>query len=206
MKRPATALGTDRIVEELGKEDTVMSNDQQDTKKLRTDIERIISDIDVAEHEANDEEIIDEIKDELKRDLGLSKVKVSKLGQKLPMPTSQGIVSYDSGGKTVLSRVEDDEWRFLEVCIYKTHNFRHQSEGLGLDLTGELSDLLVNFSKVCAWFMLPGNNPGSGVKNTRTSRNNMDYFRYFLALLINKGFLLNIANVEPKPLSMLNVD
>jgi integrase len=182
-----------------------MSEEQQKINKLRDAIKRIVSDIEKAEHEGNVEEIAEEVEDEFKRDLGLYRPKGSKLGQKLPIPSPLAIISYDSDGKTILTRFFEDEWRFFQREVIQTFKFRHESELNDLNLKGELANHLVHFSKICGWFMLPGNNPCSGVYSTHTSILNMIYFRTLVAFLLKRGFLLNIANTEPKPLSMLNV-
>lgn len=175
--------------------------------KLKRQLGLIGSRIDGAERQADIDEIEEEICEELKRDLRPLRQKHWKFGvlKKLRMPTSSTIISYGIDGKSVLSRFEDDEWKIWIDGALRTFNFRQNSKERNFDLTGEIADHHVYFSKIFAWFMLPGNFPGSNIKSPRTSINNIDNCRYLIALLIEKGFLLNIDNVETKPLCLLNV-
>jgi hypothetical protein len=164
---------------------SAMSDDTEGINKLRKTLDQILTNIEKNEHESNLKEIEEEILEEYKRDLGVSRPKTKKmgLGQKLPRPNPQSIVSLEADGKTAKTLFLHDEWHILKLGEFRTFRFRLISIARELDLTGQLSDNLVYFFKICSWFMLPGKNPGSNVKNTRTSLNNMDYFKYFISLL-----------------------
>jgi hypothetical protein len=185
--------------------ESVVNNGTKEIKKLRDAIERIVSDIKETEHEGNIREIVEEVAYEFERDLMLPRPKVCRLGQKLPMPLPEAIISYDMDGETVLSRLREEKWWFVRLGEYLHHDFRHQSEEIGIDLLGEMADHLVRFSQLTGWFMLPGNNPGSGVESISSSLTYMKGFRHFIGILMEKGFLLKVIDTEPKPLHMLNV-